>query len=76
MKPVAHMNYASNMGLNRLHCANCKSETLHKGPRCVHCNERQPIAKPVRISLPEADGLNAQMRDARRIGLRAMRVGS
>lgn len=74
MKPVTHMSYASNIGLSRMLCAKCTAETLHKGGRCVHCDERQAIAKRPRMSLPEADARNAKIRDARRIGLRPMRV--
>jgi hypothetical protein len=35
---VNHMSYGSGMGLSRQLCTSCKTETLHKGPKCVHCS--------------------------------------
>jgi hypothetical protein len=44
MTAVTHMNYGAGMGLHRTHCQQCRTETLHKGPKCVHCAEVAKVA--------------------------------
>jgi formate dehydrogenase maturation protein FdhE len=66
MKPVTHMNYGASMGLHYTQCATCKSETLHKGPKCVHCAEVAKV-KPMRslLSWDEEIGQQSALRMAK-----------
>lgn len=65
MKPVTHMNYASNMGLTNQPCSTCNTDTLHKGGRCVHCASRPTSRQSKDWSMDDVISKQAALQKAR-----------
>lgn len=50
MIPVAHLSLGGNVGLVRADCITCKSETMHKYGRCIHCDTKHSGITTTRMS--------------------------
>lgn len=74
----ARLSYGANMGLGRMHCRSCNTETLHKTARCVHCGTAHEVVIPPNLSTAERrvqiDSRNYQLAQARKRGNRRVSI--
>lgn len=67
------IQFASNIGLDRVDCAVCKEETLHRHGECVHCGSYLQPAADRRYTVRQQMLIEASMRQARARGMQRIK---